>query len=138
MTTFQVGELYTRRQIHDQVGGSLRECLPHRGGSVVCGAFTPARNPRAPRAVLIGKGGAIERWALVFAAQREPIPVFLKRGSNRWEYAGDYRVIRRAGDRRTIAANAPPGAPDKRREELSMVLFLRRAEARPSSRRGRS
>src|SRR5579872_6404241 len=89
--TFVLGQQYSRRQIADELGGGLQEYLPHSNGHVVCACVTPSLNPGAPHVVLPGTEHII-RWGRVFAGQRHRIPVFLKRRSNAWEYAGLFRV----------------------------------------------
>ena len=89
---FDLGRAYTRAQVHDALGGGVEDYLPYVDGVVVCGCFDPDLNPDAPDVVLPGFGPAIERWAEVFAGQRTAVPCFLKRGTNAWEYVGDFRV----------------------------------------------
>lgn len=90
----RVGGLYSRRQIHEALGGALQEYLPHVDGRVVCACLKPENNPGAPRVVLPVDGPNIRRWGEEFATQREYVPVFLMRDEGRWEYVGDYRVER--------------------------------------------
>ena len=123
MREFQRGESYTRAEIHAAVGGGLQDYLPHRDGRVVAACLSPELNPEAPRVVLPGRGPEIQRWAEVFAKQREPVPTFLKRGSNDWEYVGDYRVRRLETGRSEI--NAQRYATG--RDDVSMVLHLEMA-----------
>lgn len=133
-TRFKPGRFYTRREIHQRIGGGLRDSLPHRGGRVVCGAFTLERNPGAPRVVLVEGGTRLERWAEVLARQAGAVPIFLKRSPLRWEYVGDYRVGRKSTDRDTIARHATAAI----RPGLRLVLFLRRHGGRTGFRRNRS
>ena len=123
MTEFQRGESYTRTEIHAAIGGGLQDYLPHRDGLVVAACLSPALNPDAPSVVLPGRGPEIQRWAEVFAKQRQPVPTFLKRGSNDWEYVGNYRVRRLATDPAEI--NAQRYATG--RDDISMVLHLENA-----------
>ena len=130
--TFKRGRFYTRREIHQQLGGGLRDSLPHRDGRVVCGAFTPDRNPEAPRVVLIG-GARLDRWAEVLVRQAEAVPIFLKRSPRKWEYVGDYRVGRKTRERAAIVRHAPSSIdPDP-----DLVLFLRRSGERGRRKRSR-
>jgi hypothetical protein len=92
MSEFQRGESYTRIEIHRTLGGGLQDYLPHRDGRVVAACLSPDLNPDAPSIVLPGRGPEIQRWAEIFAKQRQLVPTFLKRGSNEWEYVGNYRV----------------------------------------------
>jgi hypothetical protein len=99
----QVGKSYTRGEIHRILGGGVRDYLPHKDGQVVCGCFKKETNPNAPDIVLPGRGTSIQHWAEVFRAQTNPIPVFIKRAVNEWEYVGDYRVDRWTDEQSEIA-----------------------------------
>ncbi len=114
------GQQYTRRQIHEALGGNIEKYLPHVDGKVVCGCFDPEKNPEAPLIVLPGNSQDRMRWAAVFAAQQHFVPCFLKRGMHAWEYIGDYRVNRRSEDKNEIALHSRRTG----RPEISQVLHL--------------
>lgn len=86
---------------------------------MVCACVRTDSNPEAPRVILPGIGPEIERWAELFAQQGEPVPVFLKRAVNAWEYVGDYRV-------RSVERSPAAIAPYRERvaRDLSMILHL--------------
>ena len=88
------GQHYTREEIAAAHGGSIIEYLPRAGGRVVCACLRtdPDFNPEAPRVILPGRGRDIEDSAADLVEQRGPIPVYLKRATNVWEYVGDYEV----------------------------------------------
>jgi Domain of unknown function (DUF6697) len=90
---FKVGSEYTRDQIHEHLGGSKQSYLPMVAGHVVAACLTPRLNPRAPHVVLCGRGLVIAAAGAALAKQTEPLPVFIKRGTNRWEYQGRFTVI---------------------------------------------
>ena len=90
---FSIGDEYTRDQIHQDVGGSKVSYLPTKDGIVVAACLQKEMNPRAPEVVLCGRGAMIERAAEQLASQSAAIPVFLKRGTNRWEYRGTFAVV---------------------------------------------
>ncbi len=123
MTTLQPGETYTRGEIHAAVGGGVQDYLPHVSGEVVCACLSADLNPDAPEVVLPGTSLGIERWARVFAEQSHHVPTFLKRGTNAWEYVGDYRVRRLAVQPAEIARHAEAA----HRDDVTMVLYLERA-----------
>jgi hypothetical protein len=123
LTRFKVGQSYTRDDIHDALGGSRQSYLPTVNGRVVCGAFTRRLNPEVPNVVLAGKGPTIEHSAEIFAAQSDPVPVFVKQQINAWEYLGNYRVLRLSSDPIVIAERARAAG---RQGEVSLVLFLQR------------
>jgi hypothetical protein len=89
---FTLGQEYTRDEIHERVGGSKQSYLPTRDGAVVAACLTQRLNPRAPEVVLCGRGPIIAVAGGMLAEQTEPVPVFLKRATNRWEYRGHFRA----------------------------------------------
>src|SRR5688500_6638789 len=125
MTRWQLGRRYEREYIHSQLGGDLQSYLPHVDGVVVCGCFDPDLNPDAPDVVLVGRAPEVERWAAVFAGQKSFVPVFLKRASKAWEFAGWFRVRSLWTDRADLAKWE---AVSGRMDGLAMVLRL---EERP-------
>jgi hypothetical protein len=60
----------------------------------VAGCFRPDLNPGAPETVIVGTGPGIEGAAAALASQQSPIPVFVKVGPVKWEYAGQFTVKR--------------------------------------------
>jgi hypothetical protein len=89
---FIIGRDYTRNQIHAHLGGSKQSYLPTKNGEVVAACLTKELNPRAPQVVLCGLGERIAPAGEALAQQSVPIPVFIKRAPNRWEYQGMFRV----------------------------------------------
>jgi len=89
---FSSGREYTREDIHAQLGGSKQSYLPTKNGAVVAACLTHKLNPRAPQVILCGRGARIEPAGQMLAAQSYAIPVFLKRGVNRWEYQGLFKL----------------------------------------------
>jgi hypothetical protein len=119
---FKMGYNYTRDQIHDVVGGGIQDFLPHKNGQVVCGCFRRDTNPNAPDVILPGNGPDIQKWAKVFREQKYPVPVFIKKESNVWEYVGNYEVERWTDDPSEIARYAKSSG----RKDVTSVLFLKR------------
>ena len=116
----KVGSLYSRDEIHAELGGGVQDYLPHRDGKVVCGCFTPDLNPDAPDVILAGDGPEIIRWARVFAAQRLFVPVFMKVRTNEWEYVGRFRVAHFTEDSRVLERFRDRSG----RDDVSGVLIL--------------
>ncbi len=117
----KIGNPYNRRQIHDLVGGGVQSYLPHKNGQVVCGCFRKDLNPFAPDIILPGKGPEIMRWAKAFREQTYPIPIFIKKYSNSWEYVGNYKVERWTSDMAEIAKYAEYTG----RNTITSILFLK-------------
>lgn len=109
--TAQLGKEYSREEINAMLGGSVQSYLPHRDGRIVCGCFDPGddMNPSAPEEILFGRADEspqiVKCAHLVFEqGQRgEAIPVFLKRGPNRWAFQGHYLCIGITTDERVVA-----------------------------------
>lgn len=100
---FQVGAMYTRRQINQAVGGSLISYLPTVMGQVVAPCLRLDTNPDAPEVILPGAGAGIESAARSLVAQRSAVPTFLRRGPNRWEFVGNYAAVRSSRDPADLA-----------------------------------
>jgi len=92
-TSFKTGSDYTRDEIHATLGGSTQSYLPTVGGRVVAVCVTPELNPRAPRVILCGQGPRRVAAGAALAKQTEPLPVFLKRAVNSWQFQGTMRVV---------------------------------------------
>jgi predicted aconitase with swiveling domain len=90
---FEVRHEYTRDEIHSHLGGSKQSYLPTVAGAVVAACVKLELNPRAPRVILCGQGSIIAATGAALATQTDPIPVFIKRGVNRWQFQGKFRVI---------------------------------------------
>lgn len=125
---FEVGVSYTREEIHGRVGGSVEAYLPNVGGRVVAACLRTDTNPDAPAVILPGIGPEIERAADLLAAQREPVPTFLKRGTGAWEYVGEFVATRSSRDPVEITTHARRAC----RSDITMVVHM--APAGPEGR----
>lgn len=96
----QIGRSYSRSEISEILGGSIRASLPVSKGAVVCGCFKkePKWNPQAPEEVTLGVKPRVHAAARTLAEQGGPIPIFLFRKNAAWEYKGDYRCIEYSTD----------------------------------------
>ncbi len=120
---FRLGQVYTRQQIHDAVGGGVQSYLPRKNGRIVCGCFTHDLNSHAPDIVLVGDAPNVIRDAEVFAKQLDPVPVFIKLQVNQWEYVGDYVVERYSKDPKELE----PMRRQEGRPHAVGALFLKRS-----------
>jgi len=128
---FQLNEMYTRAEISEVLGGSIRSFLPTVDGEVVCGCFDPSKkmNPNAPQEILFGEPyptPVIDKAATTVFEQGqrgEDIPVFLKQDSNQWEYVGRYLCIGLTRDERVVRRKSAE-SPD-RRPFLGVLRFER-------------
>jgi len=89
---FVIGRDYTRGEIHAHLGGSVVSCLPTHDGAIVAACLSKTFSPRAPEVVLCGRGARTTPVSAQFARQQNPIPVFLKSASSRWQYRGRFFV----------------------------------------------
>jgi hypothetical protein len=90
----KLGGVYTRDQISEFVGGGDKQSyLPHSNGFVLCGCFDPKLNIRAPIEIDVGNAPNVIKYAELVVAQGLPIPVFLKRRTDQWEYAGRFKAV---------------------------------------------
>ncbi len=72
-----------------------------------------------------GVVGALVGQARALAEQEEPIPCFLYRAANAWEYVGEFRVAELSEDPDEVAEWARIA---EREEDVSMVLHLEAAD----------
>jgi hypothetical protein len=126
---FRHGATYTRRQVHDAVGGDLQSYLPHVDGRVVAACLRLDTNPDAPAVILAGRGAWIERSADLLVAERTAVPTFIKRGTDRWEYVGDYVAVRQSRAADEIADHARRSG----RRDISCVIHMAKADSPDSS-----
>ena len=124
---FEKGSLYTRGQIHEAVGGSVRAALPTREGRVVCACLTFEKNPRAPEEMVIGSKERAVRLARAFAASGDAVPVFVRTRRGGWEYTGDRRVRTVIEAPGALLALVAEGAP----LDISLALRLEEAVGAP-------
>ena len=121
---FNVGQGYSRAEISEVLGGSEVEYLPTVDDRVVCGCFTLDHNPEAPDIILVGTGPVIEREATLFCKQDHPVPVFIKRRPNEWEYVGHYKFERCSTDPADFAAHHEGAVTPL--NEVTRVIYLKR------------
>jgi hypothetical protein len=89
-----LGQHYTREEIAAEHGGGTMEFLPVLAGKVVCACLRTDTeyNPEAPNVILPGRGREIEYSAKLLIQQGGPIPVYLMRAPDAWEFVGFYEV----------------------------------------------
>lgn len=117
-------EPYSRRKIHDVIGGGIQDYLSHRDGRVVAACLRPDKNPGAPKHILVGPGKETRKWANVPCSQQGSIPVFVNQASKAWLYRGDFRVARTSEDRETLDRYRK----DANRPEIVKVIHLERVQ----------
>ena len=123
----KIGQIYTHDFICKTFGGDAKSgtYLPQSQQTILCGCFTTTMNPDAPECVLVGNSPRIMAKAEKLAAQGGSIPVFLKLGTNQWEYKGRFELMLFSKNLPDFEAKAI--AAD--RNDVAAALFFRRAEA---------
>jgi hypothetical protein len=129
------GQVLTRRDIAALFGGNARAFLPRlSSGEIVAGCFDPRVNPRAPFEVLVHSSPNAIANAKRLVRQGRPVPVFIKREPNVWEYRGRFHAVRYSTSRRLVGSRIyeiRPRVYEKHvREygEMRGILFLEEAE----------
>ena len=84
------GQIYQWSEVPGVGNGFLR----HGDGQILSAALHLDLNPDAPAIILVGRGTQRKASACVLCNQDTPIGVYLFRGTNRWEYAGEFFVER--------------------------------------------
>jgi hypothetical protein len=125
---FFLHQRYTRRQIHEAVGGDLQSYLPHVQGLVVCGCFDPEMNARAPFEIDVGDLPDVIRYAEQLAAQTGAVPVFLKNGAFEWEFVGNFCAVKLVRDPSDLYP-----VKRHRRPDAVAVLYLNEEAHGPQS-----
>ena len=122
---FDISRDYTRRQIHEVLGGSVQSYLPTAHGRVVCACLRSDINSQAPTVILVGRGKGIQHAGDLLILQREAIPVFLKHASNAWTYRGLFHV--RSSSQ--LPADIQPHASIASRSDVTRVIHLELASS---------
>jgi hypothetical protein len=115
-----VGDVLTWKQVEAETVGGNGPFLRSRHNGVRGVALDPARNPSAPRVMIVGRSRPNEVAARQFATAKDAAPVFMKVGPDRWEYVGRFRAASLRTDKDTIRRHAEHRAD----EDLFGILFL--------------
>jgi hypothetical protein len=87
------GKLYTYDQVMGGLEGGRRQFyLPYRGRRVFGALLDPNLNPEAPEKILVGNRRDVPQAAILFWRQQTPVPTFVKKATNQWEFKGEYAV----------------------------------------------
>ncbi len=125
---FQKGIAYTRQHILAAVGGGLQDCLSHSGGRVVAVCLRQDMNPEAPLVMLVGVGPIKRQYSKILCNEQknDPVPIFIKRSSNAWEFQGNFKVDRSSAELAVIAEHERASG----RNDVQMVIrFIEVSEA---------
>jgi hypothetical protein len=116
------GNLYDMEQQHEMHGGVYQKCAPTKDGDVTLLRLTPEHDPDAPYIVDWGASNDPKVRQIQEQTQQKPLPVYVRRRPNAWEYMGRFRVVRVATDAATLAER-------KRRagHQVSYAIHLERS-----------
>lgn len=136
MKTLDIGNWYTRQDIHEICGGEIQSYLPQVSGKIVCGCFTKDFNPDAPAEIQVGNLPKVVKKAKIFAQQNTAVPVFMKDKSllgktkKIWEYYGLYVCEQLLDDKESLQAAEQKS---QRFNELALILRLKAAPSPPNT-----
>jgi hypothetical protein len=125
--SLQIGARYSFEELKVQFGNLQRQqSFPQVGRDIVCALLEKRHNPRAPDEVLVGAGPQMLAKARRLAEEGTVIPIFIKKGTNQWEYQGRYHVAR------MLKEGSPQGMTiwkqRGRQDEPGIVLYLQQDE----------
>jgi hypothetical protein len=112
-------ELITTAQLAALTAGG-DDYIRTKGNEVLGLALRLDKNPKAPDVVAFGKGPRIVARAHRLFESGVTVPAFVKRGTNAWEYLGQYRATAIRSDALSIRRYAS----DRPRGSVAGVLFL--------------
>jgi hypothetical protein len=117
------GHRYTWNQVLEETGADATPpyYLPHAGERVVAACLTFELNPDAPSIILAGNGREIARYADLFCAQQDQIPVCVKSGDREWLCCEDFKLSRTSTDPAEIREHSARA----KRSDVYRILFLR-------------
>ncbi len=123
---FKPGTLYSRKDIHDQLGGSKVSCLPMKDGAIVAACLLKSFSPEAPQVMLCGVGSRTTPVSEQLTRHLTPLPIFIKQAANQWEYAGMFEVVESLHDgarfERFIAGSG------RKKSDVSFVVRFKRVD----------
>jgi hypothetical protein len=87
---FELNKDYSRENIHQTVGGNKESFLPAYRGKIVAACLRPELNPRAPEYIVCNSGAAARAAGITLSRQTDPVPVFIRQGSDRYRFVGHF------------------------------------------------
>jgi hypothetical protein len=98
-----IGNLYDMEQQHKMHGGAPQKCAPTKDGDVTLLRLTLEHDPDAPDIVDWESSNDPKVRQIQEQTQQKPLPVYVRRHPNKWEYMGQFRVAHIATDATTRA-----------------------------------
>jgi len=108
--SFKLGVRYSRKDIHNEIGGETETYLPQKYKQVVCGCFKLELNSDVPLEVQVGeKPTVVAKTELLEQQANQRIPIFVQDPTLRkknWIYRGLYDFVELVRDKSIIEAAA--------------------------------
>jgi len=101
-----IGKLYDMEQQNKMHGGPRQQCAPTKDGDVTLLRLTPEHDPDAPYIVDWGASNDPKVRQIQEQTQQKPLPVYVRRHPNEWEYMGSFRVTHVATEGPTLEERA--------------------------------
>ena len=98
-----IGNRYDMKQQSKMHGGQQQYCAPTKDGDFTLLRLTPKNNPDAPHIVDWESSHDPKVRQIQEQTQQKPLPVYVRRRPNEWEYMGQFRVAHIATDATTRA-----------------------------------
>jgi hypothetical protein len=98
-----IGNLYDMEQQHKMHGGAPQKCAPTKDGDVTLLRLILEHDPDAPDIVDWESSNDPKVRQIQEQTQQKPLPVYVRRRPNEWEYMGRFRVTQVATDGPTLA-----------------------------------
>ncbi|MDC0612003.1 HNH endonuclease [Vibrio sp.] len=89
---FIKGNTYSRKDISALIGGQIQGYMGTKSKKIIGVYLELSSNPNAPHEILCGSGRDISKHGLWLSQQFDPVPIFIKRKTNEWEYQGLFTV----------------------------------------------
>jgi len=117
-----VGSLYDMEQQHEMHGGAPQKCAPIKDGDFTLLRLIPEHNADAPYIVDWESSNDPKVRQIQEQTQQKPLPVYVRRRPNEWEYMGRFRVTHVATDGPTLA-----GRKERSGHKVSYAIHLERS-----------
>ncbi|SEM35824.1 protein of unknown function [Syntrophus gentianae] len=112
-------QMLTTRQLAMELAGG-DSYIRTKNGKVKGLALRLDLNPEAPEIIIVGVGPRIVRNAHLLANEKRPVPAYVKRATNQWEYMGLYHATSYRCDEETINRFRHK----RSRNDVDGILFL--------------
>jgi len=117
-----IGKRYSPKEQYEMHGGNQQQCAPINEGRVLLLRLKPDHNPDAPDVADWETPDNTKVDQIREQTQQEPLPVYVRRRPNEWEYMGRFRVARVTTDKATLTKREA-----KANHEVNYAIHLERS-----------